>query len=67
MTEAKVAIQIEPLNQRFACSVQKDLVLTPTTFALSFEAVELMYYQLLSARIQQRQEVKNKPRILKPT
>ena len=46
-------------------SVQQDLVLQPTKFTLGFDALELIYAQMLAARINAREAAKQ--RVLRPT
>jgi len=57
--------QIDGGNTAVHFSVQRDLVLTPTNFSLSFEALEIIYAQMLAARIKAREAAKQ--RVLRPT
>ena len=58
MMDSTIKWQINADQEAVAFQVQQALVLQPVNFALSFESVELMYCQLLNARIKKKQDQK---------
>lgn len=63
--QTQIKWQVDVGNNAVHFSVQRDLVLTPTNFSMGFEAIEVIYAQMLNARIKAREEAKH--RVLKPT
>jgi hypothetical protein len=51
---------VDPAQNAVLCSVQHDIVLQPTNFALAFDSLELMYAQYLAAKINAREAGKRK-------
>ena len=60
----QVKWQIDAAQSAVHLSVQRDLVLTPTNCSLTFESLELMYCQMLNAKIKAKQE--QVQRLVKP-
>ena len=48
----------DPAQRGVHFTVQRDLVLTPTTFVLSYESLETIYAQMLAAKINAREAAK---------
>lgn len=56
----KLTWQLDATQGRFVVSLQHDIVLQPTTFALTFDSVELMYCQMLNARVKAKQDAQRR-------
>jgi len=52
---ANIECEVDGQQQVVRFSVTRELVLTPTNFTMPFDTVEMLYLQVLGARIQARQ------------